>query len=73
MKRKRKKYPAEFKAKVALEDIKGKETVQQLEMAHRGHFKAQPLESRQKDGAGYSLTLSFERRWRRGERQGDGS
>ena len=30
MKRKRKKYPAEFKAKVALEAIKGDETVQQL-------------------------------------------
>ena len=30
MKRKRKKYPAEFKAKVVLEAIKGEETLQQL-------------------------------------------
>ncbi|RLD98376.1 MAG: hypothetical protein DRI92_04035 [Aquificota bacterium] len=30
MKRKRKKYSAEFKAKVALEAIKGEETLQQL-------------------------------------------
>jgi len=30
MKRKRKKYSAEFKAKVALEALKGEETVQQL-------------------------------------------
>jgi transposase len=37
MKRKRKKYSAEFKAKVALEAIKGEETVQQLASRYGVH------------------------------------